>query len=167
MPSNMLAKLMLSNVFGNSVVGRSMFFSSARNSLLFLPSACCEGKPGLHRTEPHARKTQSTRLCSHRLAHPVQCLTQAPRGVSLCPRPFRICSMDPDTGVQTCVWCFPVLASPQLCSKSYIRPSRLQRREQAASKWAEMELHDLGVRAESSCDRIQTYQLGMGDNYVQ
>lgn len=75
--------------------------------------------------------------------------------------------MDPDTGVQTCIWYFPVLTSPQLCSKSYIRPSGLQRREQAASKWAEMELHDLGVRAESSCDRIQMYQLGMGDNYVQ
>lgn len=66
MPSNMLAKLMLSNVFGNPVVGRSMFFP--------LPKKLA-AEPGLHRTEPRASETQSARLRSHRLAHPAQCST--------------------------------------------------------------------------------------------
>lgn len=75
MPSNMLAKLMLSNVFGNSVVGRSMIFPLPKTRCSSYPplavkgsQACTGQSPALARLKaPGSALTGSPTLCGAQL----------------------------------------------------------------------------------------------------
>lgn len=126
MPSNMLAKLMLSRVLGNSAVGRSMFFPlpKARRAPPH-PPACCKGKPGLHMTQPCSSKTwelQALLLQAH-LPCPVLA-SSSQRQLLLATHLFKSAAWTGKSGSQTCAWYFPAHSPhPQLCWTSSRGPS--------------------------------------------